>query len=424
MKDIISSIFTMRTLHASTLTMALLVSFFFNFLFNVYLGRVLSFTDFGVIAFISSFWLIVIVFLNSLGLTLNRFLVTIRAQKSVAYAEQFFSDTTRTGLIISIFFTFLWILLAQPIKQIFSLTSAQTVLFLSPLFTAGVLATLNRAYIQSFYKFPQVGIILVAESVFKLLLAVTLVSFALESYVYISIPLSVIFAYVVSVFFMKREKVNLVVEHKEPFPIHFYIASVMSSLAMTLLFTFDIILAKLFLSPEVAGQYAFLSLIGKVIFFFGSLCNSLMVPYISKRIGERKESQQLFHMFIGISVAFVSFMFIGLGLLGWWTLPLIFGDKVADVMHYLLSYTIAMSLFTLTNTFIVYNLLYKRYIFPFSALTFSLLMIVGISIFHSGIADFVNILLVLSVFSIGFTLFLHYNGKFRQKIESKIRFLK
>jgi len=52
--------------------------------------------------------------------------------------------------------------------------------------------------------------------------------------------------------------------------------------------TFDVILAKHYLSPEHAGQYALLSLIGKTIYFLGSLPNALMITLISNRMATKQ----------------------------------------------------------------------------------------------------------------------------------------
>jgi len=71
--------------------------------------------------------------------------------------------------------------------------------------------------------------------------------------------------------------------------IHYY------CLAITAFLTFDMLLVKIFLSPTAAGEYALLSLVGKMIYFVGALFSQFITPMVSKEEGAGRDSEPVFY---------------------------------------------------------------------------------------------------------------------------------
>lgn len=424
MKTYLINKFSSTFFSAGALTGALLFSFFLNFVFNAYLGRVLSFTEFGIITFIGSFWLILGVFCNSLGLTLNHVIVRLAKKKDNERIALFFSIVKKKITLITIGIIIAVTVLSIPINTLFSLSSPFVVIALSTLFYLGVITAANKGYLQSFFKFSNIGLILITEAILKLLLAFIFVQFTDTTLVYLSIPLSALGAYMLSEYFLPKMNYGKTISSKVAFPTHFYIASVLTVLSTTLLFTSDVILAKMYLSPEIAGQYALLSLIGKMIYFFGSLLNTIFVPYLNQRNENTTSDKKVFYLFLFAASALIFAVYTGVGLLGPWTLPIVFGSKVFTIEPYLLSYATAIALFTLANVFVIYHLMHNRYIFPFIALTFSVIVIGGIVLHHSSIHAIVQVLFTFSILSFTTIVFMHVNTSLRNYLETKLLFLK
>lgn len=424
MDDLISKFATKKTLHAGVLTGSMLAAFVIAFFYNAYLGRVLNFADFGVITFIGSVWLIIGVFCNALGITINRMIIHTTKTKGESQGIALFHHIKKTAVKIAILSFAITASFSMHISNLFSLNSPVTVVMIATLFLTGVLAASNRGYLQSKFQFSKVGITLIAESAVKLLLAFLLVVFFPWQYVYLSIPISALIAYILSEYYLPR---NLKVKKDDTsarFPLHFYLASVLTVLSTMLLLTSDVILAKLFLSPTIAGQYAFLSLIGKMIYFLGSLLGTIMVPYISERITHKIDDTSIFHQFLVGNGLLISFVYITVGVFGAISLPFFLGEKVQQVAPYLLAYSTAIVLITFSNIFVVYNLLHHRYIFPFIALLISVLIITTMLFFHGSIAVMVRILFSYSILLLASVLYLHINQHARSYLEVRMPFLR
>lgn len=423
MKQYIISKISAEYLNAGMLTGGLLISFFLNFLFNAYLGRVLSFTDFGIITFIGSFWLILGVFSNALGLTLNHTIIRLLKKENREVVDSFYKKIRKHTFVITSIITVTIILFSYPINALFSLSSPVVVVMLSSLVMLGTFTAANKGYLQSFFKFSHVGILLIIEAVIKLVLAVAFTTVGDTNLVYLSIPLSALSAFLLSEYFLPKMTVSKEKSKPVQFPKHFYFASVLTVLSTTLLFTTDVILAKLYLPPATAGQYAFLSLIGKMIYFFGSLLNTILVSHISKRAEKGKESEAYFYRFLlGVGLM-IGLVYAIVGLFGTITLPWFFGDKVIEIAPYLLPYASAIALLTLGNLFVIFHLLHNQFIFPFTALLFSLLIIIGIIFFHTNIRVIVDVISSLSFVSFLVIILLHMNSGIRHFFERRLAFL-
>lgn len=421
--DVLLSRFTKRTLHAGVLTGSMLTAFFIAFIYNAFLGRVLSFSDFGVITFIGSLWLIIGVFCNALGLTINRMVVHATKVGGESRGIALFQHIRKKALQVALICFALTVALSMQISNAFSLHSPTTVILIATLFLTGILAASNRGYLQSKFQFSKVGITLVAESAIKFFLAFLFVLFFPWEYVYLSIPISAFITYILSEYLLPRE-ISSQQKYSSKFPLHFYIASVLTVLSTMLLLTSDVILAKLFLTPIVAGQYSFLSLIGKMIYFFGSILCIIMVPYISEKIAHGGNDIPIFYKFLLGNGFLILLVYFSVGIFGSITLPLLLGGKVQQVSQYLLSYSTAIALITLSNIFVVYNLLHHRYIFPFIALLISILIITTMLFFHANIAVMVRILFSYSILLIATIVFLHTNQPARLLLELRMPFLK
>ena len=80
------------------------------------------------------------------------------------------------------------------------------------------------------------------------------------------------------------------------------------------MYSLDIILAKKFFSPEILGQYAFVSLIAKVIIFSNMAIGKAMLPISSENFENGKNTSGIFKkaMIITGIVSFVALLFYGL----------------------------------------------------------------------------------------------------------------
>ena len=122
------------------------------------------------------------------------------------------------------------------------------------------------------------------------------------------------------------------------------------------------------------------------------------------------------HIFLG-TLAFSAIGFLIVGPFGNITVPILFGEKSLAILPYLNTYTLAMAIFTLSSSIILYHLALKHYISQVVSLLFSLLLTVGIIMRHDSIESVANVMLFST--SLGFiaTILLHF-------FKGKLRFVK
>jgi glycosyltransferase involved in cell wall biosynthesis len=100
---------------------------------------------------------------------------------------------------------------------------------------------------------------------------------------------------------------------------------------------------------------------------------------------------------ITAAVSFGSFFIIGP--LGGYTVPFLFGEKARDILPYLIPYGAALGIFSLNGSFVSYQLAKKRYVFSWVTLLISLLLVVGILLFHRNLYDVVSVVFAVSAVS-------------------------
>lgn len=192
-----------------------------------------------------------------------------------------------------------------------------------------------------------------------------------------------------------REK-PLVTDRRK-FPVDFYIAALISSVSVAAFLTTDVMLAKHYLSADDAGRYALLSLVGKMIFFFGSLLNTFILPVVSRAEGEGKDARWEFAKLFGGATFLTTGAALGLGVGGFYFVPLLLGAHAVSIVPYVPLYALAMALFTLSSTIALYGLARKRYIFSTLSLASSVSIWWSIVQRHASIDDFILAIAVINI---------------------------
>lgn len=386
-----------------------------NFAFNAVLGRFLTFEQFGQLTLFTTLWAIIGIFLNAFGSTINH-RVSYLFSINKARAFHFYNSTFSKGIIVGSLFTLAWVLFSTPIANFFNISDTSQVLLFSPAILIGILLASGKSYLQGSLNFYAVAGLILLEPVAKLISAYILSMVGLSSYVFMAIPIS-IFVTLFAFFFISKRK-SVKVEKGFPaenFPAMFFGASILSGFSTYAFATFDVLLAKHFLSETLAGQYALLSLVGKMVFFFGSILNGFIITYVSREEGLNVKTKGTFNILLVASTFLTISAFVALGPLGYIFVPFLLGDKVTAILPFLTTYTLATSLFTISNVLVVYHLAKKQYLFSIVSLVMSLLMVGGIIVKHEGILEITNIFLLISFVSFVTTALLHFlfeHGKY------------
>lgn len=364
-----------------------------NLIFNVFMGRAVSVTEFGVIILITNILYVDGTILNALAATVNHEVaLNNKHDNSIVNMRSMYKGILKFALPLSI----VWLIFVPFLSNYFHTPNTWVFFLFTPMILAYPYLAAGRGYFQGRFAFFTAAILLLLEPIIKLIAASILIFLGLHSIIYISLYIGSLTTSLIAIFLILRIKPSGKPAHR-PFPKKFFFNAALAGASSMAFLSVDVIMAKHYLSPTLAGEYALLSLVGKMVFFLGTLLNIFTISIISRDLGEKKNTKVSFYLLMGGSLLLCALGFLGFGALKDFTMPLLFGQKAYTILPFLNSYIIAMILFTLSSILVSYHLAKKQFIFPILSIMSAPLLIIGISFFHSSIAEIVNVLLVVGV---------------------------
>ena len=397
----------------------------FNFLYNVYLGRAVSIEEFSLIGLLGSFAYLVQIPATALSKTLSHRVAFLLGQKSL-HVFYFWNLIKKRVLSISLAATAVWLIAIPWMSQIFQANgNIIPFLLITPLWLITTVVAMNRGFLAGHHQFATLAAMLTAESASKFIFAVLFVNLGWAQYVYASHPLSLMAAFIIGWLAIRSIKPQTsavpVNQSTTRFPIRFFGTSILIKLSSLAFLSLDVILAKIYLPPAIAGQYVLLSLAGKIVYFLGSLFDPFIIPVVSRAEGEGTNPKLLFYrLLLGNGLTSVA-GFVALGPLGSIFAPLLFGPKIVPVIPYLTLYGLAMINFTLSGSIVNYHQARRQYTFPILGFILASLQPVLVYFFHAGLADLVTVMLILSLVYLGTFLLLHFYYQFFYSVNNNIR---
>ncbi len=362
-----------------------------NFLYNAYLGRQIDLESFGLVSLVGSF-----VYITSIPLMALSRTITHRSAflfgKYQTPIKAYWQIIRKKVVKISFILAFLWLILTPFLTQIFQSHTLIPFIIFVPVWIFGMAGAVDAGFLSGNLLFIIGGISIIIESLTKLIFSIFFVEVKLNEFVYLAIPLSMLTSFVINYLFILRMKVKSIEVDTETltfFPKRFFNSSFINKISTIAFLSLDLVVAKIFLSPTEAGNYAVLSLAGKMVYFIGSLFTGFMIPIVSKNEGEGISSETAFNKIMAVTVVSSMGAFAIFGLLGNTTGPILFGPKVLSIIDFLPLYTFGIFLQTIATAIISYHQVKNRHVFSYLGFAFSMVQIAAISVIHRGILDIV-----------------------------------
>ncbi len=397
-------------LSGGVLVASIVVINFINFLYNAYLGRTVSFADFGLISVIGSFVYISQVPVGALGIAMTHQSAYLFGRYGGAVKE-FWQETRRKAILVASVVTILWLLVTPFIARFFNEKTLLPFVLFAPVWFITIVNSVDGGYLTGNLQFITIGVVGVLEAAVKLGVTVGLVSSGNTAWVYAAIPISTFVAFALAWW---RSAGSPAVKLNEAerttsaaFPFRFFFTAALVKMSSIGFLVFDVILAKHYLSPENAGRYSLLSLIGKMVFFAGGLFSQFVLPIISREEGAGRKSDTIFLKLLTATAGACTFAFLLLGPLGAWVTPILWGAKVRSVVPLLSVYTFGIALLCLSQTIVIYHQSKKQYLVAYAAFALGLFQIAGFLMFHEIIEDFVFVTAISGVVTLFSMYLLH-----------------
>lgn len=258
---------------------------FLNFLFNIFMSRNLTVSDYGILASLNSLILIFALIADSFAPTIVYFAGTHFAKGEHKKIGGIFFQANKIAILFGglSFLTFAFF--ARYIGNFFNIDNNFLIILAGIIIFFGFMGSLNRGILQAKLVFKYLSFVNAFSATVKLIVGILLVYFGLRVMGAMFGFLFSFFMIYVLVFIPLRgflgEKSPSLIDIKKLFS--YGGPTVLALCGLTFFITTDILLVKHFFPPKEAGIYAGLSLVGKVIYFFSAPVATVMFPLIVQK---------------------------------------------------------------------------------------------------------------------------------------------
>lgn len=333
-----------------------------NYIYYPVLGRIMDISHFGEVQTLLSI-------INIAGMLLAALQIVIinisanqqkQSQKNTEIINQFEHATLLFMLVVAIIIS-----AASPIlKNFFSFSSFVPFIILAITLLIGVSFGFRKAYLQGKRKFTAASLGGIIAAVGKLIFSVLFIVAGFKTIGAITgalIAQLIAFAYCAKV----AKKTGQVGIGKNTFgfkkllilrpQLEYLTIVIVVSLVATLLFTGDVLVAKRYFSPEVAGQYAGVSTIAKTIFFVTASFSGVLLASVGQTFSAK-------HNFITVRKSLILLLTIGgailiaFCLLSNQVIQILLGHRYTDYAYLLPRLSLLMYLVSIANLCFYYLL--------------------------------------------------------------------
>ena len=345
-------------------TIGIFVSTIFSYLLQLYMGRLLTVSEYG--SFNTLFALVNI--LSIPGAVLSTSLVKLASELK---SEKNFDKLTHLFVKLSIYTSLFSVVMASLIYvlrgQLASyLNFSDTSSFLPFGLYLGLnfLSLIPLAYLQGLLRFKAYSFVMVSGGIARFVfpLALVLMGMSIQG-VFIGQAVACILTYTISVLFLKS---NLTSFNKSSLKVYynrllsFSVAVFFVSFGMTLLNNIDIIIVKKFFAEDIVGYYTGAVTVSKILLFGTSTVAVVMFPQISATFSAGQSIKNKFKMFLATQVLIVlggTAVFMAFPKL---ITTLMFGNNFLPSVKYIPYYSAFVCLYVLVNFMTMYFLAIKK----------------------------------------------------------------
>ena len=369
---------------------------FFAYLFHLIVGRMLGPSGYGEFASILSLVGLFSITFGFLGLVIVKFVSGMRE----AEIRSFYSWVTKRSLIAACVVSMILLLTSGYLSNFLNVP-ARSIVLTVPLLFILFMSFIYTSFLQGLLRFGRLVISSNLSLFGRLILGVLFVYLGFSVFGALAgVLLSSLLGLILAVYFLKdywrKGESNFTFKRlREVFSyaVHIFIMSIATnSIYMT-----DVILVKHFFSAHVAGIYASLSTMGKIVFYGTAPIAAVMFPLVSKEHARKGNYKKVFFL----SALLTSVLIVGLVFVYWLfpgvVLQILYGSKFLEGTPYLVWFGIFIGLFTLSSLFLNYFLSKGTTKVTYFGLLAAIIRIIGICLFHRDLLQVISVSIWVSL---------------------------
>ncbi len=393
-------------------TLAILTGSFFSYLLQFFLGRNLSVTDFGTFNALLAIGAVTSVPASVIGTALIKQVSGLYAKNDKIKISALFYQSviwsTALGLIIFGFFTIFKSSVFNYLKVSDSELIFSFILYISLTFVTNI----PFFYLQGLLQYKVFSILVVTMNVLRFSLAMLLlVSSRTVSGVYTGLVIALVISFLFGLYLLRRHLLQVadITAWKELINIVKFSLPVMAvNLCLISFNNSDLILVRSNLGAEIAGYYAGVVTVGKILLFGTLPVATVMYPKIAALKSGGENYKRVFSKFMKMQLGVV-----GIGVLVFALFPRLislafFGHKYLESVKYLPFYAMFVALYVMLNFLVLFLLavdLTKIY-YALIILAFSQIML--LTRFHTNLYQVISMNFLILLIAVGYTAYTAY----------------
>lgn len=369
-----------------------------NYLYNLFLGRLLGPADFSDAALLITLLMV----LSFVGMTFQivaaKYVVLFSGDKRIVFVRQLIKYALLIGALVAAV-----VLSTQGNLQQLLSTQSKTMF---GLFAIGLpvyfLMSVNRGVYQGENQLFSLSYTYLLEMGSRLFVTLGLLYFIPNYSPSILVATGILISFVWGVFPIKRivhifktKAQKVTIDYK---PIRTFVL-IMAAYECTqiIINNSDIILVKSFFEPETAGLYASLALIGRVVYFVAWLFVMMLLPKVIALHKEGQPTDQLLLknvfsvLILAIGIVGATFLFPQM------IVQILFGEAYVSIAPLLWKYALATSVFAIANIFTYYYLSISKYWPVAMAGLAGIGQVVGVVVWHKNLTQVVEVQITVMV---------------------------
>lgn len=372
-------------------SLILLIAFglfnFFNFLFQLIMARMLSILEYSVLASLFAIIYILSIFIESVQTIITKYSAE---ENDNGKLKNLLKKSSKKAFSISLILFISYLLISFPLSYLLKidyllLSLTGLVIFLS------FFVPLTRGILQGKKRFKALGMNMIFESFGKLVFSMLFVYLGWKVYGAIT---GVILGGIIAIAFSlvplkdiirskeKDIKTLGIYNYAKP---TFLITSI-----IVVFYSIDVIIARIFFPPDLAGSYAIASILGKIIFWGTLPISKSMFPMSAENHENKRKSENVFLNAFGILIS---------GVIGVLAIFYFFPDAIISIfagegkvlpeaISILFYLGIAFSFMSLANLILLYKLSVGKFRGYFFLLIFILIEILLLCWFSASLFQF------------------------------------
>lgn len=382
---------------ATTLFITINIFNVLNFLFHFIMGRMLGPEKYGILAVLMSIIAIYNVPSEAVQNIISSYTSIFNLRKEVGKIKYMMIKSLKKGVNISSFIFIIALFISIFLSRFLEI-NFWLILMTNLIVFYSFLSPIPLGILQGRKKFGWLGWNMVIVSVLKLIFAIFFVIIGWGLFgamggliVGMSVGFLISFYFNRDILKKKKEKVSFDGIYLKSIPYFVVMIVVFSVLSL------DIILARRFFSPELAGQYAVLSMIGKTVFFITGAIGKAMFPLTCEKVEDKKTSFNLFRrslIWLGVISLIMVFSFT---FMPQWIINLLYGSQYIEMAPYLIYSGISLSFLAFANLVLIYKLSQDRLKKAYYLFLFLIIDIVLLYFFHKSILEYTLAFMVSNI---------------------------